>query len=93
MVSSNRCEVVRMTGRPTNWEHFSSQRPKLLTKLTGLYNVISYKLNSLNKSMGSKLLWLGLMLIISTLLSFIPAVKIVGDVLMIIGVVLLFLDK
>jgi len=47
----------------------------------------------LNKNMGGKLLWLGLTLILSTLLSVIPAVKVVGDVLMIIGVVLLFLDK
>lgn len=43
--------------------------------------------------MGIKLLWLGLTLTLSTILSFIPAVKTVGEVVMIVGVVLLFLDK
>lgn len=43
--------------------------------------------------MGTKLLWLGLTLILSTILGFIPAVKIVGEVLMVVGVILLFLDK
>jgi DNA-binding HxlR family transcriptional regulator len=33
-----------MTGRPTNWERFSSQRPRVITKLTVLYKELRYKI-------------------------------------------------
>jgi len=44
--------------------------------------------------MGAKLLWLGLTIIMcSSLLAFIPVTSIVGQIIMIVGVILLFLDK
>jgi hypothetical protein len=42
--------------------------------------------------MGSKLLWLGLTLIMSAKLIALP-LELVGAILMIIGVIMLFLDK
>lgn len=42
---------------------------------------------------GSKLLWTGLTIIVATAWLAIPAKEVVGSVLMVIGLVLLWLDK
>lgn len=44
--------------------------------------------------MGSKLLWLGLTLIMATdVLTMVPSVKIVGSIIMIVGCILLLIDR
>lgn len=43
--------------------------------------------------MGTKLLWTGLTILMATSIVTIPAAAVVGAVLMVIGVILLWLDK
>ena len=57
-----------------------------------IYSELVNKKKGVN--MGQKLLWSGLTLIMaSSLLSFIPVVTVVGQLLMVVGLVLYLLDK